>query len=64
MIAAESGHLEVVRLLLQAGANKDSTNRRTGATALMVAANSGQLEVVRLLLDARADITEVLEQRL
>lgn len=40
MMAAESGHLEVVRLLCDAGA--DLSNRKTnGSTTLMVAAGNG-----------------------
>ena len=53
--AAQSGHLEVARLLLDAGADKDAANNRTGQTALMVATDWDRLEVVRLLLDAGAD---------
>ncbi|CAK8990518.1 unnamed protein product [Durusdinium trenchii] len=53
-IAANRGHLEVVRLLLEAGADKDAV-RTDGATALFIAAKNGHLEVVRLMLEAGAD---------
>ena len=53
-IAAREGHLEVVRLLLQAGADKDASNG-DGLTALHFAARPGHSEVVRLLLEAGAD---------
>ena len=53
-VAAKNGHLEVVRLLLEAGANKERKGK-TGATALILAAETGRLEVVRLLLQAGAD---------
>ena len=52
--AAFKGHLEVLRLLLEAGADKNAANAN-GATALMAAALKGHLEVVRLLLEAEAD---------
>ena len=52
-MAALKGHLEVVRLLLEAGADKDSATT-DGATALLEAAMAGHLEVVRLLLETGA----------
>ena len=54
LLAADAGHLEVVRLLLEAGTDKDAAMRH-GATALLYATHNGHLEVVRLLLEARAD---------
>ena len=53
-LAAAEGHLEVVRLLLESGADKDYTSRG-GITALHSAAANGRLEVVRLLLDSGSD---------
>ena len=52
--AAERGHFDVVRLLLEAGADKDAANGM-GAAALCRAAERGHFEVVRLLLEAGAD---------
>ena len=52
--AARNGHLDVVRLLLEAGADKHAVMRYR-ATALHVAAQNGHLDVVRLLLAAGAD---------
>ena len=52
--AAWNGHLAVLRLLLEAGANKDAAGFR-GVTALHLAAENGQLDVVQLLLEAGAD---------
>ncbi|CAK9064067.1 unnamed protein product [Durusdinium trenchii] len=53
--AAEHGHLEVVCLLLEAGADKNAAGEFFGGTALRAAATRGHLEVVRLLLRAGAD---------
>ena len=52
--AAETGHVEVARALLEAGADKDFLSS-SGMTALMQASSKGHLEVVRLLLQAGAE---------
>ena len=52
-LAASTGHVEVVRLLLESGATCDLA-RDDGTTPLHLAAESGHLEVVRLLLEAGA----------
>ena len=54
-MAATGGHLEVVRTLLEVGADKDKATTDTGATPLFTAAVIGHLEVVRTLLEAGAD---------
>ena len=48
-LASFKGHIEIVRLLLDAGAHKDSQDR-LGQTALMHASRKGHVEIVRLLL--------------
>ena len=48
--AAEYGHLETVRLLLEKGVDPNSVN-----TALMFAAKNGHLEIVLLLLEKKAE---------
>ena len=53
-IASLEGHLEVVRLLIEAGADKDKAND-DGTTPLYVASINGHLEVVRLLVEKGAD---------
>ncbi|OLP73222.1 Cortactin-binding protein 2, partial [Symbiodinium microadriaticum] len=53
-VAAEHGHLQVIRLVLEANADKDKADEN-GATPLYIAAQNGQLEVVRLLLEANVD---------
>ena len=46
MLASQSGHVEVVDLLLAAGADKDLADT-SGSTALVLASQSGHVEVVR-----------------
>src|SRR3990167_4753558 len=55
IVAAVSGHTDIVRLLLDRGANINHDNN-LGATALIVAAENGHTDTVILLLDKGADI--------
>ncbi len=55
LIAAASGHTDVVRLLLEKGADIHATNN-FGHTSLMWAAMDGHTDTVRLLLDWGADM--------
>ena len=52
--AAANGHLEIVTILLQAGAEKNTTNKY-GNTPLMLASWNRHVDVCRLLIDAGAD---------
>ncbi|GIL68375.1 hypothetical protein Vafri_21672 [Volvox africanus] len=52
-MAAQKGHLEVVRALVGGGAALDAA-KTSGCTALHIAAMSGHTEVVRYLLEAGA----------
>ena len=53
--ASLNGHVEVLRVLLDAGADKEATNA-WGSRPLHMAAGEGHLEALRLLLKARADM--------
>ena len=53
-VASLRGNVPVVRLLLEAKADKDKT-QINGRSALYVASSRGNVEVVRLLLEAKAD---------
>ena len=54
-MAAQEGHLEIVKLLLDAGADVNIPSR-SGQTPLYQASGQGYLEIVKLLLNAGADI--------
>lgn len=53
--AAASGHLEVMRTLIEFGASKDREDA-SGSTPLSAAASMGHLEVVRFLIGAGARV--------
>jgi len=60
MVAAQNGHLELVKALVRLGA--DMERRRlspyrqpTDCTALMLSAERGHAEIVRYLIDEGAD---------
>jgi ankyrin repeat protein len=55
IVAAENGSARVVKLLLDAGADIEATERNNGYNALTLAAEYGYVDVVKLLLDAGAD---------
>ena len=54
MLAAANRHVEMVRLLLEAGADKEASSCY-GNAAQMLAAENGHVEMAQLLLEACAD---------
>lgn len=54
MLAADSGHLEIVQYLLSKGADPD-ISRDDGTTPIFMASQKGYDDVVRALLDGKAD---------
>jgi ankyrin repeat protein len=61
MIAAGTGNLEIVRLLLDNGADINATRDGSDATALMNAVKGSNVEVVKLLIEKGADVNTVVE---
>ncbi|MCJ1430169.1 Ankyrin-2 [Sticta canariensis] len=55
VIAAREGHIEIVKLLLNTGADINFENEH-GNTALHLAVEENHLEIVKLLLNAEADV--------
>ena len=54
-LAAEVGNAEIIKLLLDAGANADSPNA-DGQTALMEVARTGNVEAAELLVKYGAKV--------
>jgi len=52
--ACDRGHLEVVKLLLERGANVNTTDRFYNATPIATALNKGHVEIAALLLEKGA----------
>ena len=55
IVASELGHNEVVRTLIEAGAQIDSTNN-VGKTALMACVSKGGKEIALMLIDAGVNL--------
>ena len=53
--SAHQGHLEVVRFLVESGADKHQGRTDNGSTPLSIAADQGHLEVVRFLVESGAN---------
>ena len=56
MLAARTGNMESVNVLLRRGAGVDARENTRGQTALMWAATEGHADVVRALIDRGADV--------
>ena len=54
MMASEGGRLEVVRLLVERGANVNAARKSDGCTAMMWASEKGHLEIAQLLVESPA----------
>eukprot|EP00618_Florenciella_parvula_P012394 CAMPEP_0119483234 /NCGR_PEP_ID=MMETSP1344-20130328/10732_1 /TAXON_ID=236787 /ORGANISM="Florenciella parvula, Strain CCMP2471" /LENGTH=876 /DNA_ID=CAMNT_0007517711 /DNA_START=56 /DNA_END=2683 /DNA_ORIENTATION=+ len=57
MYAAENGHVECVRLLIEAGSDVTAKDGTYDMTALMHAAEEGHVECVDVLIKAGSDVT-------
>jgi ankyrin repeat protein len=56
LMACRNGHLEVCKLLVEAGCNKEAKDDVLGYTPLMVACSMGHIELVKYLLTVGCDI--------
>ena len=56
MIATGEGSIELVRILLENGANVNIQDNDDGHTALMTASRRGYINIARMLIDAGADL--------
>src|SRR4028119_251755 len=56
MFAAGQGYTEIVRVLLEAGANLNLPRKLYGLTALMLAAAANQVDVLQTLVATGADV--------
>ena len=54
-IASYNGYIEIVKMLLDSGANPNIKNDEDGNTALTDASENGYYEIVQMLLDSGAD---------
>jgi ankyrin repeat protein len=54
--ASCSGHIDVVKLLIEAGADVNKKDKKNRYTVLMVASSAGQTEVAKLLIEAGANV--------
>src|SRR5690242_16007244 len=57
--AVEGRHLDIVALLLEAGAEVNTTDYKYGNTPLHIAVWYGLLEIIQLLIEYNADINKV-----
>ena len=55
--ASQNGHVEIARMLVDAGALIDKTTKK-GRTPLSIASQNGYLEIVKILIDAGALINK------
>ncbi|MFO0556629.1 MAG: ankyrin repeat domain-containing protein [Polyangiales bacterium] len=55
-VAIEKGNVEIVRMLLDAGARTDVLAKQSGDTPLTAAAKTGNVEMVRMMLEKGADV--------
>ena len=56
MFASRKNHVDVVRLLIERGANLNAARIGDGMTALMIASLFGHLDVARLLVENGANV--------
>ncbi len=63
MVAAEKGHQDVVKVLVEEGADLNLKDQVFGKTALMRAAEKGNAGAVKALIQGKADLNAGSERR-
>eukprot|EP00731_Ephydatia_muelleri_P038788 Em0910g1a len=58
--ASQNGHLEIVKSLIEAGANVNHT-AKDGWTPLVIASHDGHLEIVKSLIEAGANVNHTIK---
>jgi hypothetical protein len=58
LIAIERGHLDIVKLLIEKGAQVDEARIGDSVTPLLIAAGHGHLEIVKLLIEKGAQVNQ------
>lgn len=56
MVAAQDGHINIVRFLLRNGADVNAMSKGGGATPLIVACTMGHIEIVKMLIEKGANV--------
>jgi ankyrin repeat protein len=56
MAAADEGHIDIVRLLIDWGADINAKRKDDGYTALMIASYKGRADIVKLLIECGAKV--------
>ena len=56
ILASFKGHVEFVKLLIEAGSNLEHATSGDSRTALTIASNNGHLEIVKLLIAAGSNL--------
>jgi ankyrin repeat protein len=57
--AANLGHAEIVKMLLEAGADANAKTKYYGRTPIILAALNGHLDVVKILINSGADVNHI-----
>ena len=57
-MACEHGHIDVVKLLIEAGADINQARTDNGAPPLFMTCQKGHIDTARLLIEAGADINQ------
>ena len=54
--AAEKGHVDIAKLLIQAGAIVNQATTTMGQSPLCVAASNGHVDLIKVIIEAGGDV--------